>query len=417
MNRRDFLKTFATVSIAGPSLLNAQTDQRPNIVLFMVDDMGSEVLGCYGGQSYRTPNIDKLAQTGMRFEHCYSTPVCSPSRVKIMTGRYGFRTTDRWGHLPPDEITFGDVLQSAGYTTALAGKWQMIELQNDPDHVSEHGFDEYCCWAWHEGPRYYQPRIWQNGVLLQNIEKNYGPDIYTGFITDFIKRNKDRPFLAYYPMTLTHFAKTGKRHGEPPGPDGEYQSYSEMVQKTDERVGRIVATLDELGLRENTLIVFTTDNGTPDRVTSERNGKKIQGGKGTFTDRGTRVPLIANMPGTVPTGTVNENLIDFSDFMPTFAQIAGTDVPEDRAIDGQSFWTLLQGQEGTPREWAFNYLGDRDQGWIRTKRWKLYLDSKLYDMQNDPEETTPILPEQDDKKNAAIRNRLQTTMIRLLMRQ
>ncbi|HEO71083.1 MAG TPA: Cerebroside-sulfatase, partial [Candidatus Hydrogenedentes bacterium] len=328
------------------------------------------------------------ADTGIRFDYCYSTPKCVPSRVNILTGRYGFRTGQEWGSIPEGEITFGDMLQEAGYATALAGKWQLGLLKENPQHVHENGFEAYCCWAWHEGPRYWAPMIWQNGALLEGIEDRYGPDIYTEFLVQFMKAHKDRPFLAYYPMTLTHFAKTSGVYMEPPGPSGRYQTYEEMVAKADELVGRIVRALDELGVRENTLVLFTGDNGTPNKVLSKLNGRLIRGGKGEHTDAGTHVPLIANWPGTVPAGTVCDDLIDFSDFLPTFADLAGADVLRDRPIDGRSFAPQLRGREGNPRAWV--YTEWEGKAWIRDHRWKLYEDGRLYDVPNDQCEEHPL---------------------------
>jgi arylsulfatase A-like enzyme len=200
------IKSFLSfvIIILFSSCTTDSEDRKPNIVLIMADDVGTEVLGCYGGTSYQTPNLDNLAKTGLKFTNCFSTPKCSPSRVKIMTGRYQFRTTEQWGHIPPNEITFGHVLQSAGYATALAGKWQMILLGEDPDHIRKMGFEENSVFGWHEGPRYHDPYIWQNGQILQNTKGRYGPDIYCDFLIKFIRKNKDRPFLAYYPMTTAH---------------------------------------------------------------------------------------------------------------------------------------------------------------------------------------------------------------------
>ena len=178
--------------------------RRINIVLIMADDLGYECLGSYGGTSYRTPNLDALAASGMRFTNCFSTPKCSPSRVTIMSGRYTLRTTTTWGQLPKNEITFGHVLRDAGYATALAGKWQMVLLKKDPGHVRHFGFQESAVWAWHEGARYYKPMLYHNDTVMANTKDKYGPDLYCDFLIDFIETNKDKPFLAYYPMALTH---------------------------------------------------------------------------------------------------------------------------------------------------------------------------------------------------------------------
>ena len=423
LDRRDFLKVMglgaASFVVPGCTSSLGGKRKKPNIVFIMADDIGQPVLGCYGGTSYKTPNLDRLAATGIRFNHCYSSPVCAPSRVKIMTGRYGFRNYKKWGHIPPEEITFGHVLKDAGYATALAGKWQMVLQKTDPNHVTKMGFEQNSVFGWHEGPRYHGPLIYENGKLRQEPEDKYGPDIFCQFIIDFIKQNKDRPFLAYYSTTLAHEISNDLKIPPPVGPNGRYQTYKELVEYMDKLIGRLVSTLDELKLREDTLILFTTDNGTPrEFITKAVNGKYINepivskmgdetviGGKGKLTDAGTKVPLIANWPGTVPAGRVCDDLVDFSDFMPTFADLAGTKVP-DVTIDGRSFAPQLQGGKGNPRDWAYCQRGDK--AWARTQRWKLYRDRRLYDMEKDPLEKSPILPGSDTADSSAVRKKLQT---------
>jgi len=431
LNRRDFLKTvgLGAAALTAPGCVGASarladkpSGARPNIVFIMADDVGCEVLGCYGGTSYKTPNLDKLAQTGIRFTHCYSSPVCAPSRVKIMTGRYGFRNYKKWGHIPPDEITFGHVLKSAGYHTALAGKWQMCLQKKDPNHITKMGFEQNCVFGWHEGPRYHGPLIYQNGELRQEPEDKYGPDIFCQFIIDFIERNKDRPFLAYYSTTLAHEISNDLKIPPPVGPNARYQTYKELVEYMDELIGRIISTLDKLGLRENTIILFTGDNGTPPKfitkvvdgkyvkepIISKAGDKTIIGGKGKLTDAGTRVPLIANWPAIAPANKVCDDLIDFSDFMPTFAELTGTKLPEGVTIDGRSFAPQLKGKKGNPRKWA--YCQWEGKAWARTQRWKLYRDGRLYDLQKDPLEKSPILPEQEDDETLLFKKRLQTVL-------
>ena len=417
-NRREFIKTISSSSAAlclsGLSCARTHRKQ-PNIVLIMVDDLGYEILGCNGGTSYSTTNIDNLAKTGVRFTNCYSTPKCSPSRVTIMTGRYLFRTTEKWGHIPPNEKTFGHMLQSAGYATGLAGKWQMSMLREDPLHVRKMGFEQNSVFGWHEGPRYYDPLIWQNGEIRDDVSDRFGPDLFCEFLIDFMTKNKDKPFLAYYPMALAHEITNDLKQPPPPGPDGRYHTYKELVEYMDGLVGRIVSALDRLGLRENTLILFTGDNGTPkDFITRVENGeyistpivskmgdKTVIGGKGELTDAGTHVPLIANWVGKNRAGTVCDDLIDFTDFLPTFRELAKTDLPADVIIDGKSFAPQLKGYQGNPRDWIYNqYEGN---SWIRTKRWKLYSNGDLYDMKNDPFEKKIIKSATDTQESAMAR--------------
>lgn len=364
--------------------------RRPNILLVMADDLGMECLGCYGGESYATPNLDRLAAQGLRFDNAFSTPVCTPSRVCLLTGRYSFRNYAGWGAIPDDEITLAQTLREAGYATAAAGKWQLALLGERPSHPRDMGFDEWCFWGWHEGSRYYDPFIWRNGEVVRGIEDRYGPEVYSDFLIDFMRRNRNRPFLAYYPMTLTHFPKTGGPYKEPPGPDGEHKTFAEMVEAMDGIAGKLTAALDELGLAENTVVLFTGDNGTPKRVTSVMNGREVPGGKGELTDAGTRVPLIARRPGWIPAGLACEDLIDFSDFMPTLADLARTRPPADRAIDGRSFAPRLRGLPGAPREWVHTSWEGR--AWVRNQRWKLYENGQLFDMELDPLEANPLAP-------------------------
>lgn len=424
LNRRSFLKG---VSVGAVSLAlgggigwagQIASKKRPNIVFIMADDVSCEALSCYGGTTYKTPNIDKLAQTGTRFTHCYSSPVCAPTRVKLLTGRYGFRNYKKWGHIPDDEITFGHVLKDAGYATALAGKWQMILQKEDPNHITKMGFEQNCVFGWHEGPRYHGPFIYENGKSRAEPNDEYGPVIFCNFITDFIKDNNDKPFLAYYSMCCAHAISNDLPTPPPVGPNGRYQTYKELVEYMDKLVGRVVKTLDELGIRESTVILFTGDNGTPGNfITGFENGKYIEdpiysqakgelfiGGKGKLTDAGTRVPLIANWPGITPAGRVCDDLVDFSDFMPTFTELACGELPKDRIIDGKSFVPQIKGQKRKPRKWA--YCQWKGKAWVRTQRWKLYRDGRLFDIPKDPLEKFPILKEGDTNETSAVRAKL-----------
>lgn len=394
-------------SLPGPVVGQEQPDERPNIVLIMADDLGDEVLGAYGGDSFDTPNIDALAESGTRFTHAFSTPVCSPSRTTLLTGRYTFRYPHDWGHLPPEEITFGNVLRDAGYSTAAAGKWQMALLKDDPLHPRKEGFTRYSFWAWHEGPRYYDPMIWQDGRRLDDaIAHRYGPDLYTEFLLDHIRRNsgEHQRFLVYFPMTLPHFAKTEGPHEEPPTPDGDYQSYREMVDRMDRLVGAIVTALERQDLREKTLILFLSDNGTPQRVDVRVDGRTVQGGKGKMTNAGTHIPLIASWPGQVPSGRTSDALIDLTDILPTLADLAGTHLPGDRPIDGVSFVPQLLGSNEQHRSWVYTQWDGRR--WARTQDWKLYGNGELYHVADDERERSPIQPGEGRPEAASARETL-----------
>jgi arylsulfatase A len=294
----------------------------------------------------------------------------------------------------------------------------MVLQKKDPDHVTKMGFEQNCVFGWHEGPRYHGPFIYENGKARTEPADKYGPDIFCKFLTDFIKRNKDKPFLAYHSMCVAHAIGNDMPTPPPLGPDGRYQTYKELVEYMDKLVGRIVQTLDEAGIRENTLILFTTDNGTPakfitkfangkyvnERIYSEAHGKTFIGGKGKLTDAGTHVPLIANLPGTTPAGKVCDDLVDFSDFLPTFAELASAKLPTDRTIDGKSFAPQIMGKKGNPRKWAYCQGGKR--AWARTQRYKLYRNDQLFDIQKDPLEKSPVMAENDTAQTSAVRKEL-----------
>lgn len=424
LSRRGFLKTSAltTAGLAFPGLLQrsfAADEKKPNIILILADDLGAECLNCYGGTSYQTPHLNAMAAGGIRFDHCYSTPLCSPSRVTAMTGRYGFRTG--WTNLigrrgvksdffdPTEERTFAHMLKDAGYATAIAGKWQLARFDQHPDHLRQCGFDEHCCWTWTYGKgkrsRYWSPSIWQDGKVRQEAEDRYGPDIFCDFMLNFIERNKDRPFFAYYPMVLTHqpFLATPDSDPGKSKTQSDDANFADSVAYMDKLVGRIVDKIKELRLEENTLILFTGDNGTDRGITSNIGDRQITGGKAELTNAGTHVPLIAAWKGTAPAGQASDDLVDFTDFLPTFAKVSRAKPPAGVVIDGQSFAPQLRGQRGRPREWVHTQL--EDKLWVRDQNWKLYGDGRLYDMKNDPSEKNPIPADTNDKEAAAARQR------------
>jgi len=406
------------ISIIQLGCSEEKEEQLPNIVFIMADDLGTEVLGCYGGTTYSTPNIDALAENGLKFTQCYSAPACSPSRVKLLSGRYGFRTGQVWGHIPPEEITFGHILKEAGYKLALAGKWQMTLLKEDPSHVKKMGFDESSVFGWHEGSRYYEPFIYENGKVRDDVKDKYGPDVFSDFLIDFMKRNKNNHFFAYYPMSLPHDISDDLQTPPPFGKKGRYETYKENVEYADKLVGKIIKALNDLNLREKTLIIFTGDNGTPSKyITKFENGKYIrepvysaigdsliQGGKTLLTDGGTHVPLIANWKSVTPVGETNNDLIDFSDFLPTFAELGKAKLPDDRILDSRSFAPQIFGEKGKPRNWVYQEW--KGKGWIRTKEWKLYNNGNLFNIKNDPLEKRALDVENDTEKSSNIRGYL-----------
>jgi arylsulfatase A len=402
----------------------AASAQPPNIVLILADDVGREVLGCYGGTSYPTPNIDRLAASGTRFTHTYTMPVCHPTRICLLTGQYPFRLGHpEWGTFPRgvESRTLPNILKRAGHATAIAGKWQLALLKNDLQQPHRMGFDDYCLYGWHEGPWYYQPHIWQNGQRRTDIRDRYGPDVTCEYIIDFIVRNKSKPFFAFYSMELCHAETNDLGKPAPVGPNGRYDSYPEMVAKMDERVGRVLAALERYKLRDNTLVLFTTDNGTAahtligakgdeliyEPVVSKMGDREIPGGKATLTDWGTRVPLIASWPNEIDSGRVCNNLVDVSDILPSLADVARAPLPAGVKFDGHSFCAQLR-NKAAPRRWIF--VEHQGKYFVRNQRWKLYNDGRFFDMDVDPDEKHPLPAPALPPAAAASRQELQQAM-------
>lgn len=397
--------------------------RKPNLILIMADDLGAECLNSYGGTSYRTPRLDALAKSGIRFENCFATPLCSPSRVQLMTGRYGFHTgwtklidggTDEFFDFRKEK-TFGALLKEAGYATGLAGKWQLAQFEKHPNHVRDCGFDESCCWAWVLGGkrtgRYWDAAIWQDGKRRADADGKYGPDILCDWVIDFIKRRKDGPFFLYYPMVLVHNPFEPTPDGAGKGGKTGNKQFPDMVAAMDKIVGRIVDTLDELKLRDQTLVLFTGDNGTTKGVPSKVGDRTVIGGKSTMLDTGSHVPLIASWPGTVPAGKVLDDLVDFSDVVPTLCELTGAGLPSGVRIDGRSFAPQLRGVKGTPRDWVFVQLGQNR--FARDKRWKLHANGKLLDIVADPEEAKPLAAGAESAEGSAARAKLEKVLAEL----
>jgi len=418
---------FGAASLLVPSCVSTSKQQRsgkyagrPSIILIMADDLGYECLSCYGSLSYKTPVLDELALAGMRFDNCHSQPLCTPSRVKIMTGRYNFRNYTSFGHFDFTETTFAHVMKSAGYDTCIAGKWQL--MGRGAAGPNDAGFDEYCLWHMEDafapkGSRYRSPKVIKNGKLFDGSEGKYGPDIFCDYIVDYIERHKSAPFFVYYPMALVHapFVPTpDSSDWAQPEHKRDKKYFADMVACMDKVVGRIVSKLDALGLRESTLLLFTGDNGTGRAITSQMPGGTIRGGKSLTIDTGTHVPLIANWKGAVPAGRVCDDLVDFSDFFPTLAEAAGAALPENVTIDGRSFLPQLHGRKGNPRQWLLcHYVSRRGRGFkrfVRDKQWKLYHTGELFDVQADPLEKSPIPQGEGGEQAADARRRFQAVL-------
>ncbi len=395
---------------------NAETET-PNIIVYLADDIGVEAFGSYGGTSYETPNLDRLAAGGIRFTRAYSMPLCTPTRVAFLTGKYNFRNYDNFGYLHTAERTIANYLQAAGYATAFSGKWQLGGGFQTP-HLF--GFDEYLVWQLEEGDwwnRYKNPILARDGESTRSREGAYGPDLFAEFAMDFMERHRDRPFFLVFMDTLPH---------DPwqPTPDSpEYDTFDETsvndvkyfadnVRYQDKIVGRLMNGLDTLGIRERTLVFFTSDNGAHSQVTSMTSRGPVQGDKGGSLDAAMHVPLIASWPGTVAPGQVRDDLVDVSDLFATIFEAGGVQIDNVR-YDGVSLYPTLTQAVPSPREWIFvDYYRNRTPGpdtvrggfgtpfrLVHDGRYKLYPDGRFFDFIADPREEHP-LPENERSPDA-----------------
>lgn len=421
--------------------------ERPNFLFILVDDLGAEWLSCYGSESITTPALDRLAEQGMRFTNAYVMPQCTPTRVSLLTGQYPWRhgwvnhwDVPRWGsgcHFDPDAyMTFARVLRTAGYVTAAAGKWQINDFRVQPDAMARHGFDHYCMWTGFEtgndpsAERYWNPYI-HTTEGSRSYTGRFGPDVFTDYLLEFMREHRDRPMLMYYPMALVHTPLTTTPLD--PSVEGKTDRHKAMVRYVEHCVQRLLDGLDQLGLREKTIVIFTTDNGTAAGLEARVNGRSVRGGKATLTEAGVRVPFIVNGPGRVPAGIVTDALTDITDVFPTLIELAGASLPRDSVIDGKSMAPVWLGeQRESGRDWimamGFGPADFRDgrvvpkkpfaDRVIRNKRFKLWIEdgraSRLFDLGNDPGETMNLI-DSDDRQVAEASASLQKAVADLPM--
>lgn len=363
----------------------SQTEKKvpPNIVLIFVDDMGYGDLGCYGSKN-PTPNLDRMAKAGVRFTDFYvAQAVCSASRAAILTGRYSNRV-GILGALGPNsknglgahEKTLADLLKSVGYATAIFGKWHLGHL---PQHLpQQHGFDEYFglpysndMWPKHPTAKFPALPLMQGGKILEyNPDQSKLTTWYTEKAVHFIERHQDQPFFLYLAHSMPHVPLfVSERHR---GKSGQ-GLYGDVIMEIDWSVGQILQTLQKLGLDENTLVIFTSDNG-PWLSYGNHGGsaRPLREGKGTAWEGGMRVPCIMRWPTKIPPGTVCREPAMTIDLVPTIAKLTGAKLP-DHKIDGKDIWPLMSGQANaqSPHEALFFYWGRELHG-IRSGQWKLY---------------------------------------------
>jgi len=403
-------------STRGEEIAATKTSEasKPNIIFILSDDLGVDILSCFGSDQYKTPHLDALATRGMKFTHAYAAPLCGPSRALIMTGRYAFRTgavnQDRVALITPEkEVMMPKILKGAGYVTASFGKWGQLGLT-----PGAFGFDEYLNFKgsgifWNTQPKGKEYDL--NGQQVALKDKEYMPDLVQKLAVDFITRNQDKPFYLYYPMSHIH----GDILPTPDSKEGASakELYADNIVYHDKLVGQLIAELEKLKLREKTLIVYVGDNGTAKggAELATVGGRKINGSKGSMLEGGALVPMIVNWPGTTPAGRVCPDMIDFSDYVPTFAAVAGAKLPENVVIDGQSFLPQIKGEKGTPREWAYVQLAR--MWYVRDMNWKLNEKGELYDMSGAPFEEKLVPADSTDPVAMAERAKLQAALDKL----
>ncbi|MCA9035536.1 MAG: sulfatase [Planctomycetaceae bacterium] len=441
--------------------------RKPNFVFFLVDDLGWTDLGCFGSRFYETPNIDRLAASGMRFTNAYAAcPVCSPTRASIMTGKYpvrvgitdyiapnGANQPEQWKRQTPllpapyrdrldlQEVTIAEALKQAGYGTFFAGKWHLGPEGYFPE---DQGFDFNLGGLERGGPyggkKYFSP--YGNIRLPDGPEGEHLPDRLASETVKFIANHKTEPFFAYLSFYSVHTplisredlklkyqrkkeamgleAKWGKLGEREVRLVQEHAVYAAMVEAMDSAVGKVLNALDELGLSENTVVFFMSDNGG--LSTSEghpTSNLPLKGGKGWMYEGGIREPMIVRAPGITRPGAVCDSPVISTDFFPTMLDLASLDSRPNAHLDGESFVSLLEGgrRERADMFWHYPHYGNQGgspSGCVRSGEWKLiefYEDGhlELYNLQEDPGEetdcsaTSPDLAADLQKKLAAWR--------------
>lgn len=444
-NRSLVMKCFELVGMLASiaSVFAADTPARPNIVVILADDLGAEALGCYGGAEFlgeggkvlgpvKTPHLDAMAASGVRFANAYATPVCSPSRAQLLTGKYNHRVGfhDILGRTGASREldckshpTIANLLQSGGYLTGAVGKWHIGPLANLKNVQTDPAADTNCA---HVKACGFERQFMVPGAHLREygepVEGKYTPDLMDAWAFRFMSEAKTagKPFFLYYASPLPHFPywptplnPDGPR-GEPGNKKaemyGDMANFPFLVEYLDKEVGKILAKLEELGMRENTLVLFAGDNGTPNwLVTRMKDGRNIPFGKATMKETGSWVPLIASWPAVIRSGSVYEGLVDFSDILPTCLSLAGVPLPKD--IDGVSFAPVLEGSGKSPREWVHSLYNK--EYFVRNAGWKLRENGELYDMNDAPYSEILVKPENDTLESRAAREELAAVAVKL----
>ncbi len=410
LTRRNFLKRTFLLT-AGPSLLSGAQSlagsekPAPNFVIIFTDDQGYQDLGCFGSPNIRTPNIDRMAAEGTMFTGFYvPAPLCSPSRAALMTGCYPrrvglaqgvLRPDSRLG-INPDETTIAEMLKERGYATGCIGKWHIGFV--GPFRPTRQGFDFYYGLYHNIDEPEAAHFVDKGGVpVMRNEQVDHRPaepetltELYTKEAVDFINKNKDQPFFLYLAHTMPHV---------PIGASARFKGksaaglYGDVIECLDWSTGQILNTLKKLGLDKNTIVIYTSDNGPSPRETGS--ALPLNGKKHSTLEGGMRVPCVMWAPNRIPAGRVCEDIATIMDLYPTFAGLAGADLPEGRIIDGKDIYPLMTARPGakSPHE-AFLYHDGRARlRAIRVGKWKLHLGPKpaLYDLDSDIGETKNVV--------------------------
>ncbi|MBD8488489.1 sulfatase-like hydrolase/transferase [Echinicola sp. CAU 1574] len=378
---------------------------KPNIIFILGDDMGYETLGYKEVLNFHTPNLDALAHESTDFVNCDSQPLCVPTRVKLITGQYNYRNYTGWGSFELELPPLGKMMKAAGYATAAFGKWH---LSKTPDQL---GFDEFCLFNGSPGELSYAEffkRYFYNCPLEENggpFVADYAPDRFNERTLDFIEKNQDQPFFIYYPMSLAHNPFEPTPDSEDPSSTDWQQNFEDMVTYADKMIGNVVQKLKENGLYENTIIIYTTDNGSKTLEHHMSNGEVIYGGKGTASHDGVHVPLLVKYDGKRQT---SDELVDFTDFYPTLADLAGYDLSEvNKKLDGVSLLPVLDQEERVGKPYIFSTFFHPLSTYIRDKEYKLYYDGRLYNLKEDPRELHPFYKQNDSEITAVTRTILE----------
>jgi len=438
------LLTALIVNACIPEIASDANRAKPNIIFILADDFGRELLSAYGGKSYETPVLDKMSKQGLTFKNTYATPMCAPSRMMFLTGQYNFRNYSEW-----DEMNFGlktvaSYMRDAGYITGMAGKWHRGGWDLNPKGPEKAGFMHYSSYDYKKfhPNAFWNIDIWQNNELIKLGKHDSSSEIFNDYTINFIKQNKDHPFFFYYAMNLVHrpFLPTPVNENIDSTNferiitknQGSADYFAENVNYLDKLVGRIIETLKEEQLLENTILIFSGDNGTDnvaeakdlfsefkDSFSTESVSRKIRGDKYYPTELGVNVPLLIYAPGFIQESNTITHPVDFTDMLPSFYELGGGSI-NDLFTDGHSFASLIVGGEYKPRDWIYSYgnfennsskyknpINNSDDFYhvISDGSWKFYSDGRLFQVNNDVLEVNEI-PEGYSEESDLARKRL-----------